>query len=251
LAVIDRRYTTGGTSAALDHGLAMISLLKKTLWLLIAASGPASVACGQSGFFEVVSTPYDHQMKRVQPTLTEPSAYALYGPSLTVVNEWMNELRAMPYRYSRQWQTPYEVEFAKVGDCKGKAMVLYDWMQLNGATNVRLVIGKRREGDSLTHAWLEWQTRIGTLLLDPTFNWNAAIKLKNRRSYIAFYGYEGRHKFQAADSFLVNRATATPAAPAHGVAGRPLRSASRLRSNSWRLEQAPMDARYFWNRPTL
>ena len=192
-------------------------------------------------------------MERIQPVLAAPLGYTFDGVSFALVNEWMIELRAMPYRYSREWHTPSEVEAARVADCKGKALALYDRLQLNGAASVRLVIGKRRASDSLTHAWLEWQTRIGTLLLDPTFNWNAAIKLKNRRSYIAFYGYEGGHKFQAADSLLVSRqiATRAPAAPAHGAITRPMRSASRFRSNSWPLDEAPVDPRFFWSRPAL
>ena len=211
------------------------------------------MSLAQSAFVEITSTPYDRQMERIQPTLTEPSAYAIYGPSLSVVNGWMIELRAMPYRYSREWRTPFEVEATHVGDCKGKALLLYDWMQSNGATNVRLVIGKRRAGDSLTHAWVEWQTGIGTLLLDPTFNWNAAMKIRNRRTYIAFYGYEAGHKYLAADSSLVDRRIAArqPAAPAHGVITRPMRTASRMRSSSWILDEAPVDPRFFWNRPSL
>lgn len=231
----------------------MISPLKTALSSLVLICGSTSIGFSQSAFFEVDSTPYDRQMERVQPALTEPSAYAIYGPSLPVVNEWMTALRGMPYRYSREWRTPLEVEAAQVGDCKGKALLLYDWMQSNGATNVRLVIGKRRAGDSLTHAWVEWQTQIGTLLLDPTFNWNAAIKIRNRRTYIAFYGYEGGHKYLATDSALAERKVTArqPAAPAHGAITRPMRSASRLRASSWALEEAPLDPRFFWNRPSL
>ena len=200
----------------------MISLLKKTLWLFVVACGSASAGLAQSTYFEVASTPYDHQMQRVQQILTGSSAYRTYGPSLDAVNAWMTELRSMPYQYSQQWRTPFEVAAAEVGDCKGKAVLLYDWMQLHGATNLRLVIGKRRAGDFRTHAWLEWQTRVGTLLLDPTFNWNAAIKLSNPRTYVAFYGYEGRHKYRATDSVLVTRKYTihTPASPAHGIVKR-------------------------------
>jgi hypothetical protein len=230
----------------------MISPVKKALGLLLVVCGSTSISLAQSAFFEVASTPYDHQMERVQPTLTAPSVYAIYGPSLSVVNQWMIESRAMPYRYSREWRTPLEVEAAKVGDCKGKALLLYDWMQSKGATNVRLVIGKRRAENSLTHAWLEWQTRMGTLLLDPTFNWNAAVKLSNRQTYVAFYGYEGRHKYRAGNPVLANRnyATRTPAAPAHGAMTRPMRSASRIRSSSW-FDKGPIDPRFFSSRPAL
>jgi len=231
----------------------MISHLKKTFWLSIVACGSTSIGFAQSTFFEVHSTPYDHQMQRIAPSLTTPSTYAIYGPSLNVVNEWMSELRAMPYRYSRLWLTPYEVEAAKTADCKGKALVLYDRMLLNGATNLRFVIGKRSAGDPLTHAWVEWQTGIGTLLLDPTFNWNAAIKLRNRRTYIAFYGYAGRHKYQAADLLLANRNVAprAPAAPAHGAISTRKRSASRFHPTSRLLDEGPIDYQFVWNRPGL
>ena len=232
----------------------MISILKKTCWLLIIASGSTSIGLAQSTFFEVASTPYDHQMQRIHPTLTERSACRIYGPSLSVVNGWMTELRAMPYSYSREWRTPFEVKTARVGDCKGKAVLLYDLMQANGAANVRLVIGKRCAEDSLTHAWLEWQTQIGTLLLDPTFNWNAAVKLSNPRTYVAFYGYEGRHKYRVANSLLVNRnyATRAPAAPAHGVVKRSNRSISRTRLSSQSVDEAPLvDQRFFWARTSL
>ena len=226
---------------------------KKALWFLVVVLGSTSVGLAQSTFVEVDSTPYDKQMARVQPTLTAPSGYMFDEISFALVNEWMIELRAMPYRYSREWQTPSEVEAARVADCKGKALALYDRMQLNGAANVRFVIGKRRASDSLTHAWLEWETEIGIVLLDPTFNWIATIKLSDPRSYVAFYGYEGAHKYQVANSLLVNRAVGTrsPAAPSHGAITRPGRSISKLRSNPWLFDEGPVDPRFFSNRPAF
>ena len=226
---------------------------KKALWFLVVVLGSTSVGLAQSTFVEVDSTPYDKQMARVQPTLTAPSGYMFDEISFALVNEWMIELRAKPYRYSREWQTPSEVESARAADCKGKALALYDRMQLNGAANVRFVIGKRRANDSLTHAWLEWETEIGIVLLDPTFNWIATIKMSDPRSYVAFYGYEGAHKYQVANSLLVNRAVGTrsPAAPSHGAITRPGRSISRLRSNPWLFDEGPVDPRFFSNRPAF
>ena len=231
----------------------MISLLKKVFWLLIVIFGSTSLGLAQSAFLEVDSTPYDRQMARVQPILTAPSGYMFDRISFALINEWMIELRAMHYRYSREWKTPSEVERARAADCKGKALALYDRMQLNGATNVRFVIGKRRVNDSLTHAWLEWDTEMGTVLLDPTFNWTASVKVDDRRSYIAFYGYEGAHKYQAASSLLVNRAlgTRSPAAPSQGAIARPGRSISKLRSSPLFFDEASMNARSFWNRTTF
>ena len=231
----------------------MIALVKKALWFFIVLFSWTSVGLAQSTFLEVESTPYDRQMSRVQPTLAAPSGYTLEGISFALVNDWMIELRAMPYRYSREWHTPSEVEAARVADCKGKALALYDRLQLNGAGNVRFVIGKRRASDSLTHAWLEWETEMGTLLLDPTFNWTATIKMSDPRNYIAFYGYEGAHKYQVANSLLVNRAVGThsPAAPSQGAISRPGRSFSKLRSNPWLLDEEPSNSRSYWHRTSL
>lgn len=231
----------------------MIALVKKVLWVLVVVSGWTSVGFAQSTFLEVDSTPYDRQMARIEPTLTAPLGYTIDGISFALVNEWMIELRAMPYRYSREWRTPSEVETARAADCKGKALALYDRMQLNGVTNVRFVIGKRRASDSLTHAWLEWETEMGTLLLDPTFNWTATMKTHDGRNYIAFYGYEGAHKYQAANSLLVKRTfgTRSPAAPSQGTITRPGRSISRLRSNPWFFDDGPISPRSFSSRTSL
>jgi len=231
----------------------MISWLKRVLLFSIVVLGSTSFGLGQSNFLEVQSTPYDRQMSRIQPTLAAPSGYTFEGISYGLVNEWMIELRAMPYRYSREWHTPSEVETARVADCKGKALALYDRLQLNGAANLRFVIGKRHANDSLTHAWLEWETENGTLLLDPTFNWTATIKISDPRSYIAFYGYEGAHKYQAANSLLVRRTigTRSPAAPSHGTISRPGRSISRLRSSPWIMDEEWVNQRALWNRTPL
>ena len=219
-------------------------------YLLFAALGCASTCFAQSQFVEVAYTPYDHQMERVQPVLTAPGGYMFDRLSFTLVNEWMIELRGMPYQFSREWRTPSEVETARVADCKGKALALYDRMQLNGATNLRFVIGKRHTNDSLTHAWLEWDTEMGTVLLDPTFNWTATIKTADPRSYIPFYGYDGAHKYQAANSLLVSRSLTkrSPAAPARGAITVPTRASRQSRSNPWFLDDGLVDPRFFSNR---
>src|ERR1700736_5658236 len=249
----DPKSVNRATSAALDHGLTAMIPFKKALWFLIVLLGWTSIGFSQPTFLEVGSTPYDRQMSRIQPTLTATFGYAVDGISFALVNEWMVELRAMPYRYSREWQTPSEVEAARVADSKGKAVALYDRLQLNGAANVCLVIGKRRANDVLTHAWLEWETERGTLLLDPTFNWTATFKIPAGRTYVPLYAYDGARQYHGANSMLARRTfrTRTPAAPAHGVITRPMRSTSRLRSNSWLFDDRPVDPRFVLNRPSL
>ena len=225
----------------------MISCLKKALCFVILIVGSTSFAAAQTKFFEVASTPYDRQMSRIQETFAAPSIYPIQGLSFSLINEWMIELRAMPYRYSHEWRTPAEVEAARAADCKGKAVALYDRMLLNGATNVRLVIGKRRASDSLTHAWLEWDTEFGPILLDPTFNWTAATKIRDVHTYIPFYGYEGGHKYQAATSLWASRTitTRSPASPAHGVITRPTRPSSQMHPISPLFDEGPIAPSFF------
>lgn len=150
-------------------------------------------------FFEVASAPYDRQMARVQPVLASVGGFSLEGVSLPIVNGWMNQLRAMRYGYSRQWKT---IEATKVADCKGKALTLYEKMQLNGATNVRFVIGRHHAGDSFTHAWIEWDTANGTYVLDPTFSRVVEPAPHDSRKYIPLFAYEGALKYRAIDATL-------------------------------------------------
>jgi predicted transglutaminase-like cysteine proteinase len=143
-------------------------------------------------------------MAPVQPVLASVGGFSLEGVSLPIVNGWMNELRVMRYGYSRQWKTPAEVETTRIGDCKGKAITLYERLQLNGATNVRFVIGKHRAGDWFTHAWVEWETAKGSYILDPTFSGTAApLRERSSGKYIPLYAYEGALKYRAMNTTLV------------------------------------------------
>jgi len=118
--------------------------------------------------------------------------------SLTAINQWITNLRAIPYRYSPQWKTPGQVHSDVVADCKGKAIWLYAILRANGATHVRFVIGKHHVADLRTHAWLEWDTTNGTYLLDPTFN--RAVEPAWERdpaTYLPHYAYDGPYKYRA------------------------------------------------------
>lgn len=118
--------------------------------------------------------------------------------SLASINQWLSNLRAIPYHYSTQWKTPAQVHSDLAADCKGKAILLYAIMRANGATHIRFVIGKHYIADQRTHAWLEWDTTSGTYLLDPTFN-SAIERVSNYDSsrYIPHYAYNGARKYRA------------------------------------------------------
>src|SRR3979411_1466034 len=90
----------------------------RSLSSLVACVGFTSVCCfAQPMFLPVESTPYDNQMTLVQPVLS----YISYGVedmvSMMIVNRWITKLRRIPYRYSRQWETPFEVNVARAADC--------------------------------------------------------------------------------------------------------------------------------------
>ena len=100
-------------------------------------------------------------------------------------------------------ENPSEVEIARVADCKGKAVALYERMQASGATNVRLVIGKRTSASHRTHTWLVWETSNGSYVLDPTINWMACREEQASNHYIPLYAYAGNRKYRATTATLL------------------------------------------------
>ncbi len=181
---------------------------KRCLAALTACACLVSAPCfAQTMFLTVANTPYDQQMAPVWVFLNADAPPTTSGEtSLSTLNDWMRRLRAMPYRYSKQWKTPAEVNSDRMGDCKGKAVALYEKLLVNGAYNVRLVIGKHRANDLRTHAWVEWETLQGTLLLDPTLNWTVTTTdCQDKSTYIPLYAYENGHKYRALNSALIAR----------------------------------------------
>jgi hypothetical protein len=149
--------------------------------------------------FSAKSTPYDHQMARIQPVLNTPAPLRHRDLSLLLVNHWIGELRAIPYRFSMEWKTPSELAHEPTGDCKGKAVALYQRMREHGAGDLRLVIGRRAPTSRSTHTWVEWTTESATYVLDPTINWTARrMNEIAGNSYVPFYAYAGSRRYRAA-----------------------------------------------------
>jgi predicted transglutaminase-like cysteine proteinase len=176
----------------------------RVILLLTLVASLISISCFASeGFTPVANTPYDHQMSRIQPVLCAKTNHNGDTVSLSLVNHWIQDLRAIPYGFSMEWKTPSEVESAPAADCKGKAVTLYHIMQAHGADNVRLVIGRRSWLSHKTHAWLEWTTSTGTYVLDPTINWAAERADRVGQSwYIPLYAYSGNHKYRASSDLM-------------------------------------------------
>lgn len=177
---------------------------KRFLLFLVALLCLCSVSSfAEPVYLKVSSTPYDRQMTRIAPVLFSKTVGSNQNISVTLVNHWMENLRAIPYGFSPEWKTPAEVELGSVADCKGKAVALYEKMHAHGAEHIRLVIGKRTAVSRRTHAWLEWSTDNGTYVLDPTINWSACrVETVGDRAYIPLYAYAGSHKYRAATAAL-------------------------------------------------
>ena len=173
--------------------------LKRFFFFLLAVIGVSCVSCfGQSILLGVKTTPYDKQMSRIRPVLMGEAPKGENKVPLGTVNRWIGDLRSIPYGFTAKWKTPTETRSGSPADCKAKAVALYERMQIHGATNLRLIIGKRTATSRSTHAWLEWETPNGTYVLDPTINWMAYQGREvGRRSYIPLYAFEGARKFRA------------------------------------------------------
>ena len=175
------------------------SLLLSCLFLAFAASSSFADAL----LFTVSSTPYDRQMARIRPVLTATTHSSGSQVSVSIVNQWMTDLRSIPYGFTAFWKTPAEAQSGAPADCKAKAVALYEKMRENGATNVRLVIGKRTATSRQTHAWLAWDTDSGSYVLDPTFNWAACTAAQvGKRNYQPLYAYAGSKKFRATSALV-------------------------------------------------
>jgi predicted transglutaminase-like cysteine proteinase len=175
------------------------TLLLSSVFLALAASSSFADAL----LFTVNSTPYDRQMARIRPVLTASTHTSESQVSVTLVNQWMSDLRSIPYGFTTFWKTPAEAQSGAPADCKAKAVALYEKMRANGATNVRLVIGKRTAASRQTHAWLAWDTESGSYVLDPTFNWAACTSSQvGKRNYQPLYAYAGSKKFRAASALV-------------------------------------------------
>lgn len=172
---------------------------RRLLALTFALLALTAVSClADSIFLPVKNTPYDRQMSRIQRVLSAPATDRGGDLSLLLVNHWMGELRAIPYRYSIEWKTPTELAREPVGDCKGKAVALYQRMRENGAHDLRLVIGRRTPASRSTHTWVEWTTACGIYVLDPTINCTAQTTHEiAQNSYVPYFAYTSSRKYRA------------------------------------------------------
>ena len=109
-------------------------------------------------------TPYDRYMGTVQRVITNLNEHTA---SMATACELMQQGRSFRY-----WMTdPYRAQAPAVtaarqsGDCKAKALWIYDRL---GDPRAYYVIGKLHRGSSTSHAWVYWHNEGRWWILDPT-----------------------------------------------------------------------------------
>jgi predicted transglutaminase-like cysteine proteinase len=180
-------------------------VLRRIFFVLLVLLGVSCATCfSEPLLISVKSTPYDRQMSRIRPVLTSSDRSEHKEVSLRVVNQWIGSLRSIPYGFTTVWKTPAETQSGAPADCKAKAVALYERMKENGATDLRLVIGKRTMMSRSTHAWVEWEVAGTNYVLDPTINWMAYRSSDlGARTYIPNYAFAGDRKYRVAPATLV------------------------------------------------
>src|SRR5437588_701980 len=87
--------------------VSIVPFAGRRILLLAAAFSAFSIAScfADSLLVTAKKTPYDHQMARIQPVLDAPTSVQHSVLPLSLVNQWMGELRAIPSCYSMEWKT--------------------------------------------------------------------------------------------------------------------------------------------------
>ena len=81
------------------------NIMKKSLLLAsLLLSLAASSAFADALLFTVNATPYDRQMTRIRPVLTAATRASGNQVSLSAVNQWMADLRSIPYGFTMHWK---------------------------------------------------------------------------------------------------------------------------------------------------
>lgn len=148
---------------------------------------PRSAAIRQFNLQPAGYTPYDPYLDTVRRVLrnvdSRPRSLAEASKLLRVAYSFRYETR---HRYRAD--LPSVTAVRKAGDCKAKALWLYDRL---GDTTALYVIGKVGARSRSAHAWLYWRWNDRWWILDPT-NLKAPIAADtySARRYIPYYSFD-------------------------------------------------------------
>lgn len=139
-------------------------------------------------------TPYDPYLGPMYSVLRQ-----LNGPKadLGTAAALVREGRGFRYAYNKEQpyvpQTPEQTESTKAGDCKAKSLWLASKLNDRG---VRFVIGKAKQVQNVSHAWLIWNGPEGWMILDATLYSSPLSPARlSRTDFVPTYSYGPGGKF--------------------------------------------------------
>jgi hypothetical protein len=161
-------------------------------------------------------TPYDRYLGPVRTVIADVPDR---GNSIAAACSFMREAHA--FRYATR--DPYRADPPVVtaarheGDCKSKALWLYDRL---GDPSALYVIGKVAKGARASHAWVYWRYEARWWILDPTNRATpVAADSVPRDRYVPYYsfGKDGAFRHPATQLLLAQNSivTPTPAVASH------------------------------------
>lgn len=175
--------------------------VKMTLILLLSSLIGFPLQAYEQAEVMIRSTPYDQKLMRTG--MLDPG-YAMKRVAASSSDDIGNLfMQARAFRYSKDkdgdfWQSPFETELKKSGDCEDKSVWLYHQLKQSGYQDARLVIGKLRRSDRGYHTWVTVKDRKGNLLImDPASQkkiWRAGDF--NGDFYSALYSFDGVSKYR-------------------------------------------------------
>jgi len=138
-------------------------------------------------------TPYDQYLGPLWSVFGRLSGKA----DMATAAQLMRQGHGFRYSYNKVQpyvpQTPEETEAMKSGDCKAKSLWLASKLNDRG---VRFVIGKAKQGESMSHAWLVWNGPEGWLILDATmYSSPLSPDRVSRTEFIPTYSYSSSGKY--------------------------------------------------------
>jgi hypothetical protein len=159
----------------------------------LAPLDPSLTARREIEFLPTNFTPYDSYLgpvRTVMARLDVHPASMITACDLVATGRHFRYLMSDPYRA----QLPATTDARRAGDCKSKALWLYDHL---GDPSAYYVIGKLQRGSHTSHAWVYWRNEGRWWILDPTdrFSPVAADSVSSGR-YVPYYSYSRAGAFR-------------------------------------------------------
>jgi len=121
-------------------------------------------AFAQSAFITVKSTPYDRQMTRIRPILSSDSGHKDESISISLVNHWIGNLRAIPYGFSALAQLKWRwIDQRTMHTPRFLRDMIVALLAL--VFSILFIIYSRNTGNSFWVYWAPYFLAAGALLL--------------------------------------------------------------------------------------